>query len=97
MRIRTQIIHAGADRDPFTGASGVPLYLASTFDRRHVLSGGYHDYTRSGNPTRDALEQAAATLEGGVAGLAFASGMAAVSSVLLLFAPGDHLVVSEGV
>lgn len=97
MHIRTQIIHAGTDRDPYTGASGVPLYLASTFDQRHALSGEGHDYTRSGNPTREALEQAAAELEGGTAGLAFASGMAAVSSVLLLFAPGDHLVVSEDV
>jgi cystathionine beta-lyase len=95
--IRTRIIHAGTDRDPFTGAAGVPLYLASTFDRRRAVSAAGHDYTRSGNPTRDALEQAVAELEGGVAGLAFASGMAAVSSVLLLFAPGDHLIVSDDV
>jgi cystathionine beta-lyase len=95
--IKSRIIHAGSDRDPFTGASGVPLYLASTFDRRRALSGDGHDYTRSGNPTRDALERAVADLEGGAAGFAFASGMAAVSSVLLLFAPGDHLIVSEDV
>jgi len=95
--MKTRIIHAGTDRDPFTGASGVPLYLASTFDRRHALSDAGYDYTRSGNPTRDALEQAVAELEGGAAGLAFASGMAAVSSVLLLFAPGDHLIVGEDV
>ncbi|MDR1777616.1 MAG: PLP-dependent aspartate aminotransferase family protein [Desulfovibrio sp.] len=97
MDIKSRIIHAGSDRDPFTGASGVPLYLASTFDRRRALSGDGHDYTRSGNPTRDALERAVADLEGGAAGFAFASGMAAVSSVLLLFAPGDHLIVSEDV
>jgi len=97
MDIKTRIIHSGTDRDPFTGASGVPLYLASTFDQRHAASAAGYDYTRSGNPTRDALEQALAELEGGVAGLAFASGMAAISSVLLLFAPGDHLVVSEDV
>lgn len=97
MDIKTRIIHAGVDRDPFTGASGVPLYLSSTFDQRKALSDERFDYTRSGNPTREALEQAVADLEGGCAGLAFASGMAAVSSVLLLFAPGDHLIVSEDV
>ncbi|MDR2160887.1 MAG: PLP-dependent aspartate aminotransferase family protein [Desulfovibrio sp.] len=97
MDIKSRIIHAGTDRDPFTGASGVPLYLASTFDLRRATSGGGHDYTRSGNPTREALELAAADLEGGAAGLAFASGMAAISSVLLLFSPGDHLIVSADV
>ncbi|MDR2819279.1 MAG: aminotransferase class I/II-fold pyridoxal phosphate-dependent enzyme [Desulfovibrio sp.] len=96
MDFKSRLIHAGSDRDPFTGAAGVPLYLASTFDQRNAQS-RKHDYTRSGNPTRDALEAAVADLEGGSVGLAFASGMAATSSVLMLFEPGDHLVVSEDV
>lgn len=97
MEITTRLIHSGADRDPYTGASGVPLYLSSTFDQREALLGKKYDYTRSGNPTRDALENAVADLEEGHTGLAFASGMAAVSSLMLLFRPGDHLVVSKDV
>ncbi|MDR3357471.1 MAG: PLP-dependent aspartate aminotransferase family protein [Desulfovibrio sp.] len=96
MQFKSRIIHAGQDRDPYTGASGVPVYLASTFDQRSAARGGF-DYTRSGNPTREALEQSMADLENGALALAFASGMAAVSSTLLLFSPGDHLVVSEDV
>ena len=97
MDITSRLIHSGTDRDPYTGASGVPLYLSSTFDQREALLGKEYDYTRSGNPTRDALEKAVADLEEGHTGLAFASGMAAVSSLLLLFRPGDHLIVSEDV
>lgn len=94
---RTQIVHAGVDRDPVTGASSVPIYLASTYAQEDIGKSREYDYTRSGNPTRAALEKALAELEGGAAGFAFASGMAATSSVLLLFQPGDHLVVSEDV
>ncbi len=96
MKYASKVIHAGQDRDPFTGASSVPLYLGTTFDQRGATSAGY-DYTRSANPTRDALEHALAELEEGEVGLAFASGMAATSSALLLFRPGDHLVVSQDV
>ena len=96
MHFKSRLIHAGPCRDPYTGASGVPIYLASTFDQRAAVRGGF-DYTRSGNPTREALERAVADLESGALALAFASGMAAVSSTLLLFSPGDHLIVSEDV
>jgi cystathionine beta-lyase len=97
MHFKSRLIHAGTDRDPYTGAAGVPIYLASTFDRRAAESPAAYDYTRSGNPTREALEQALADLEKGATALAFASGMAAVSSALLLFAPGDHLLVGTDV
>ncbi|MFH1707164.1 MAG: PLP-dependent transferase [Planctomycetota bacterium] len=97
MHIRTHIIHAGVDRDPVTGASSVPIYLASTFDQHDPDRVGGFDYSRSGNPTRAALEQAAAALEGGGAACAFASGMAATSSVLLLFQPGDHVVAGADI
>ena len=97
MKLKSRIIHAGTDRDPFTGASSIPIYLASTFDQREAISSAGYDYTRSGNPTREALETVIADLEGGARGLAFASGMAATSSALLLFQPGDHLIVSTDV
>lgn len=104
MDFSTQVIHAGVDRDPATGASSVPIYLSSTFARETLDAPRAFDYTRSGNPTRAALELAIAEWEagadgvaGGAAGFAFASGMAAIASVLLLFAPGDHLVVGEDV
>jgi cysteine-S-conjugate beta-lyase len=94
---RTRILHAGPDRDPHTGAASLPIFQASTFAQADPEHFGPYDYARSGNPTREAVEQAIATLEGGTRGLAFASGMAAISSALLLFEPGDHLIVSDDV
>lgn len=97
MNYATRLIHSGRDRDPYTGASSIPIYQASTFHQADPEHLGHYDYARSGNPTREALEQAIAALEGGARGLAFASGMAATSSVLMLFAPGDHLVVGQDI
>ena len=97
MNYRTRLIHAGRDRDPHTGASSIPIYQTSTFAQADPEHLGRYDYARSDNPTREALEQAIAELEGGARGLAFASGMAAISSVFLLFRPGDHLVAGEAV
>jgi len=97
MNYRTRLIHAGRDRDPYTGASSIPIYQTSTFAQADPEHLGHYDYARSDNPTREALEEAIAALEGGARGLAFASGMAAISSVFLLFRPGDHLVVGEAV
>ncbi len=95
--LHTRIIHSGVDRDPHTGASSIPLYLASTYSQPDPEHFGAYDYTRSGNPTREALEKTLAELEGGAEACAFASGMAATSSVLLLFQPGDHLILSEDI
>ena len=97
MNYRTRLIHSGKDGDPATGASSVPIYQASTFAQRDPEHPPAYDYARSGNPTREALETAIAGLEGGAVGLAFASGMAATSSVLLLFKPGDHLIVGNDI
>src|SRR5881296_1500258 len=74
----TRAIHDGQEPDPLTGAVTVPIYATSTFKQDGVggLRGGY-EYSRSANPTRTALEQCLTALEGGAAGLAFASGMAA--------------------
>ena len=95
MTNHTRLIHPPMDRDPRTGASSIPIYQVSTFHQEDPEHLGRYDYARSDNPTREALEQAIAQLEGGARGLAFASGMAATSSVLLLFQPGDHLVVGR--
>ncbi len=97
MKIATRIIHSGHETDPHTGALSVPIYNTSTFAQESVDHFGKYDYARSGNPTREALEETVAQLEGGAHGFAFASGMAAISSALLLFSPGDHLVVCEDV
>jgi cystathionine beta-lyase len=97
MKFATELLHGPLDRDPATGAVSVPVYQTSTFAQSSLDHFGRYDYARSGNPTRDALEDAIARLEGGEHGFAFASGMAAISSTLLLFKPGDHLVVCEDV
>ncbi|GFE59112.1 PLP-dependent aspartate aminotransferase family protein [Geobacter sp. AOG1] len=97
MKFATQLIHGGQTIDPATGSLSLPIYQTSTFAQQSVDHFGKYDYARSGNPTREALEEAVARLEGGTHGFAFASGMAAISSTFLLFAPGDHLVVCEDV
>jgi cysteine-S-conjugate beta-lyase len=95
--LRTRILHHGAETDPHTGAAAVPVYQVSTYAQKDPVNLGKYEYARGENPTREALEHAIARLEGGDVGLAFASGMAAISSVLLLFRPGDHLLVAEDV
>ncbi|HBC94512.1 MAG TPA: methionine biosynthesis PLP-dependent protein [Pelotomaculum sp.] len=97
MKFGTRILHTGNEIDPATGAVSVPIYQVSTFKQERADAFGPYDYARSGNPTRDALEATIASLEGGVRGFAFSSGMAAISSVFLIFSPGDHLVVCEDV
>ena len=97
MKFATELIHGGNPIDAEHGSLSHPIYLSSTFAQRSMDHFGRYDYARSGNPTREALEEAVAGLEGGSTGLAFASGMAAISSTFLIFAPGDHLVVCEDV
>jgi cystathionine gamma-synthase len=91
----TLAIHAGQDPDPRTGAVAVPIYQTPTYKQDGVggLRGGY-EYSRSANPTRAALEEALAALEGGVRGLAFASGLAAEDALLrAVCRPGDHVIL----
>ncbi len=97
MDYRTKILHTGKDIDPYTGASSVPIYTASTFAQKDPVDFGSYEYSRGNNPTREALEHTVAILESGCRGFAFSSGMAAISSVFMLFKPGDHLVVSSDV
>ena len=97
MDYKTRILHTGRELCPHTGASSIPIYQASTFAQDDPISFGPYKYARSSNPTREALEHTIALMEGGSHGFAFASGMAAISSVLLLFRPGDHVVFPEDV
>jgi cystathionine beta-lyase len=92
-RPATLLVHQGKDRDPATGAATVPIYQASTYHHEGGTSGEY-DYARSGNPSREQVEEAIALLEGGVRGFAYASGMTAIGSSLALLKSGDHLIAS---
>ena len=92
----TLAIHAGQSPDPATGAVMTPVYLTSTFAQVGVGKTRGYEYSRTGNPTRKALEDCIAALEGGPAGMAFASGMAALDAIVHLLRPGDHvLAVSD--
>jgi cystathionine beta-lyase len=97
MKIATKLIHGGPTVDPQTGALGVPIYQISTYQQTSVDHFRKYDYARGDNPTREALEDTITTLEGGTRCLAFSSGMAAISTTLMIFSPGDHLVVCDDV
>lgn len=95
MGFSTRAIHAGQDADPATGATVVPIYATSTYTQAAPGQHKGYEYSRSGNPTRTALETALAALEGGERGLAFASGLAATNAVFAgLLRPGDEVVAS---
>src|SRR5262245_23462333 len=91
----TRAIHAGQEPDPATGATVVPIYATSTYTQEGPGKHKGYEYSRSGNPTRTALEQCLAALEGGEQGLAFASGLAATTAVLSLLRPGDEVVAAS--
>ena len=93
----TLAIHAGQEPDPATGAIMTPIYQTSTFVQSAPGEHKGYDYSRSGNPTRAALEALFAAIEVGRSGLAFASGLAAIDTVLRLLNPGDHVVVGNDV
>jgi cystathionine gamma-lyase len=95
MRLETLAIHAGQPPDPAYGAVMPPIYQTSTFAFPEVGRPGEFDYTRSGNPTRRALEQCLAAIEGGSHAFAFASGMAAIATALALLEAGDHILVHD--
>jgi cystathionine gamma-lyase len=90
----TKAIHAGQDPDPATGATIVPIYATSTYTQEAPGVHKGYEYSRSGNPTRTALEACLAALEGGQRGLAFASGLAATNAVLSTLKPGDEVAAS---
>jgi cystathionine gamma-synthase len=97
MRFETRAIHAGQEPEETYGAVNVPIFQTSTYAQPHVGEPKRYDYARGGNPTREALQTAIASLESGAHGLCFASGMGAEATLLLTLAPGDHVVLGDDV
>jgi cystathionine gamma-lyase len=97
MKFRTRAIHVGNEPDPRTGAVVPPIHMASTFIQSRAGEWGEYDYSRSGNPTRAAVERTLVSLEGGQHALAFASGMAAIHAVTMLLGSGDHIVAGTDI
>ena len=95
--IESALIHGGIYGDAFTGAVNVPIYQTSTYEQQGLGENKGWEYSRTGNPTRAALEALIAELEGGTAGFAFGSGMAAITAVLSLFKFGDKILISSNV
>lgn len=95
MNIATQAAQIGLEWDTRTGAVTVPIYQTATFRHPGLGQSTGYDYSRSGNPTRQALEEGIARLDGAARGFAYSSGMAAITSLLLLFKQGDHIIVTE--
>jgi cystathionine gamma-synthase len=93
MRFETRAIHVGQDPDPATGAAIVPIYQTSTYVQEEVGQHKGYEYSRTDNPTRTALQNALASLEGGEFGLAFSSGMGATATLCYLLRPGEHIVI----
>ncbi len=96
MEFNTKLIHGGTSMDETTGGMSVPIHMATTFQQKKIGQSKY-DYSRSANPTREAVEELIADLEGGAAGLAFASGSAAINTIFSLFSAGDHFVIGNDV
>jgi cystathionine gamma-synthase/cystathionine beta-lyase len=95
MNLATKAVQIGTEWDSRTGAVTIPIYQTATFRHPGLGKSTGYDYTRSGNPTRQALEEGIARLDGGTRGFAYSSGMAAIANLLLLFRKGDHLIVTE--
>lgn len=97
MKFETKAIHSGQKPDAQTGAVIVPVYQTSTYQQEAIGKNKGYEYSRTGNPTRKALEDVLASLEDGRYGLAFASGVAATSAVFNLLKPGNHIVVGDDI
>ncbi|SHJ69312.1 bifunctional cystathionine gamma-lyase/homocysteine desulfhydrase [Tepidibacter formicigenes] len=97
MKFNSLVIHGGIDGDKYTGSVNVPIYQTSTYSQEEVGKHKGYEYSRTGNPTREAVEKLIADLENGYRGFAFSSGMAAISSVMMLFKSGDHIIFSDDV
>ena len=92
MKFATKTIHAGQKADPATGAIMTPVYQTSTYIQDSPGNHKGYEYSRTGNPTRNALEENLASLENGKYGLCFGSGLAAIDSILKLLSPGDEVI-----
>jgi len=94
-KIGTKVVHGSRCYDPHTGAVSFPIYQSATFRHPGLNQTTGYDYSRLQNPTREELENTIANIENGKFGFAFSSGMAAISTILSLFSPGDHIIVSD--
>ncbi|MCM3360791.1 bifunctional cystathionine gamma-lyase/homocysteine desulfhydrase [Niallia sp. Sow4_A1] len=97
MKRKTKLIHGGVPSDPHTGAVNVPIYQVSTYKQDGIGNHKGFEYSRTGNPTRHALEELIKDLEEGTRGFAFSSGMAAITAVMMLFKKGDHILLTDDV
>ncbi|MGV3483312.1 MAG: trans-sulfuration enzyme family protein [Planctomycetaceae bacterium] len=97
LSFRTRAVHVGSEVDPSTGAVIPPVHFATTFRQPGAGVWGTFDYSRSGNPTRTALQSTLASLEGGVGSLAFSTGMAAIHAVTMLLTPGDMILAGSDI
>lgn len=97
MRLKTRLIHGGIDGDEQTGAVNIPIYQVSTYKQEEIGKHKGYEYSRTGNPTRHACEELIKDIEGGVRGFAFSSGMAAISTIVMMFKQGDHFIVGDDV
>ncbi|QBO35771.1 PLP-dependent transferase [Periweissella cryptocerci] len=97
MNFNSKVIHGGISEDEFTGAVNVPIYQTSTYHQKVLGGGPKWEYSRTGNPTRAALESLIADLEEGTAGFAFGSGMAGIHTVFATFEPGSHFIIGNDV
>nr|WP_187768150.1 bifunctional cystathionine gamma-lyase/homocysteine desulfhydrase [Paenibacillus sp. PL91]MBC9202745.1 bifunctional cystathionine gamma-lyase/homocysteine desulfhydrase [Paenibacillus sp. PL91] len=97
LKRKTKLIHGGNPFDPHTGAVSVPIYQVSTYKQDDIGVHKGYEYSRTGNPTRHALEQYIADLEEGARGFAFSSGMAAINAVFSLLSAGDHIILTDDV
>ena len=95
MKFNTKAIHAGQKPDKSTGAVVVPIYQTSTYKQDEINVDRGFEYSRTGNPTRQSLEECLASLENGSFALAFSSGLAAEHTVLSTLKPGDHVIAAE--
>ncbi|MFT9098564.1 trans-sulfuration enzyme family protein [Liquorilactobacillus sp.] len=97
MQFNTKLIHGGISQDKSTGAVTVPIYQTSTYAQKELGGTPEYEYSRTGNPTRKAVENLIHDLENGTAGFAFASGSAAIHTIFTLFSAGDHIIVGNDV
>lgn len=95
MKFNTKVIHGGQHHEKVTGSVNVPVFLTSTFAQKSPGEHSGYEYSRAANPTRQALEDALASIENGARGLAFGSGLAAIDCVLKLLNPGDEIIAVD--
>lgn len=93
MKIESLLVHGAIDGDEVTGSVNVPIYQTSTYKQEELGKNKGYEYSRTGNPTREALEKTIALLESGIGGLAFSSGMAAITAILSLFHSDDKIII----